>query len=88
MPNVNPTTTTNELLDKKFDLAKTKSCANYSFYLGASNSNIEEIKKINIKKACGLKVFMGARLASMFVDNEKTLEDIFSLCSSKYSHAL
>jgi len=77
MPNVNPTTTTNELLDKKFDLAKTKSCANYSFYLGASNSNIEQIKKINIQKACGLKVFMGASTGDMLVDNEKTLEDIF-----------
>lgn len=77
MPNVNPTTTTNELLDKKFDLAKTKSFANYSFYLGASNSNIEEIKKINIQKACGLKVFMGASTGDMLVDNEKTLEDIF-----------
>jgi dihydroorotase len=77
MPNVNPTTTTNELLDKKFDLAKTKSCANYSFYLGASNSNIEEIKKINTDKACGLKVFMGASTGDMLVDNEKTLEDIF-----------
>ena len=77
MPNVNPTTTTNELLDKKFDLAKTKSCANYSFYLGASNSNIEEIKRIDIEKACGLKVFMGASTGDMLVDNEKTLEDIF-----------
>jgi dihydroorotase len=77
MPNVNPTTTTNELLDKKFDLAKTKSCANFSFYLGASNSNIEEIKKINTDKACGLKVFMGASTGDMLVDNEKTLEDIF-----------
>ena len=78
MPNVNPTTTTNELLDKKFDLAKQKSRANYSFYLGASNSNIEEIKKINIDKACGLKVFMGASTGDMLVDNEKTLEDIFN----------
>ena len=78
MPNVNPTTTTNELLDKKFDLAKTKSCANFSFYLGASNSNIEEIKKINTDKACGLKVFMGASTGDMLVDNEKTLEDIFN----------
>jgi dihydroorotase len=77
MPNVNPTTTTNELLDKKFDLAKNKSCANFSFYMGASNSNIEEIKKIDIHKACGLKVFMGASTGDMLVDNEKTLEDIF-----------
>ncbi len=78
MPNVNPTTTTNELLDKKFELAKNKSCANYSFYLGASNSNIEEIKKIDVNKACGLKVFMGASTGDMLVDNEETLDDIFN----------
>lgn len=77
MPNVNPTTTTNELLDKKFEVAKYKSRANYSFYLGASNSNIEEIKKVDINKACGLKVFMGASTGDMLVDNEDTLEDIF-----------
>ena len=77
MPNVNPTTTTNELLDKKFEVAKNKSRANYSFYLGASNSNIEEIKKVDINKACGLKVFMGASTGDMLVDNEDTLEDIF-----------
>ena len=47
------------------------------FYLGASNSNIEEIKRIDIEKACGLKVFMGASTGDMLVDNEKTLEDIF-----------
>jgi len=77
MPNVNPTTTTNELLDKKFEVAKYKSRANYSFYLGASNSNIEEIKKVDTNKACGLKVFMGASTGDMLVDNEDTLEDIF-----------
>ena len=77
MPNVNPTTTTNELLDKKFEVAKNKSRANYSFYLGASNSNIEEIKKVDTNKACGLKVFMGASTGDMLVDNEDTLEDIF-----------
>ena len=48
MPNVNPTTTTNENLSKKFDIASTKSLSNYSFHLGASNTNIEEIKKVDI----------------------------------------
>ena len=60
MPNVNPTTTTNENLQKKFDLAAQKSLGNYSFYLGASNHNIEEIKKVDTNLAAGLKVFMGA----------------------------
>ena len=88
MPNVNPTTTTNELLDKKFDLAKTKSCANFSFYLGASNSNIEEIKKINTDKACGLKVFMGASTGDMLVDNEKTLEDVENELFQEATHSM
>ncbi len=60
MPNVNPTTTTNENLTKKFQLASTRSVSNYSFHLGASNTNIEEIKKADIHQAAGLKVFMGA----------------------------
>ena len=62
MPNVNPTTTTNENLTKKFELASTRSLSNYSFHLGASNSNIEEIKKVDINQAAALKVFMGCLL--------------------------
>ena len=56
MPNVNPTTTTNENLTKKFELASTRALSNYSFHLGASNTNIEEIKKVDIHQASALKV--------------------------------
>ena len=77
MPNVNPATTTLENLNKKFELASKRSLANYSFHLGASNSNIEEIKKVDIKQASGLKVFMGASTGDMLVDNIRALEDIF-----------
>jgi dihydroorotase len=80
MPNVNPTTTTIENLNKKFDLAATKSLANYSFYMGASNTNIEEIKKIDPNVASGLKIFMGASTGDMLVDSMDALNDIFKYC--------
>ena len=78
MPNVNPTTTTNENLTKKFELASTRSVSNYSFHLGASNSNIEEIKKADINQAAALKVFMGASTGHMLVDDPDALDDIFN----------
>ena len=78
MPNVNPTTTTNENLTKKFELASSRSVSNYSFHLGASNSNIEEIKKADINQAAALKVFMGASTGHMFVDDLDELDDIFN----------
>jgi dihydroorotase len=77
MPNVNPTTTTNENLTKKFELASTRSLSNYSFHLGASNTNIEEIKKVDINQAAALKVFMGASTGEMLVDSIDALDDIF-----------
>jgi len=77
MPNVNPTTTTRENLQAKFDLAATKSHGNYSFYFGASNTNIDEIKQLDHKLACGLKVFMGASTGEMLVDNHDALDAIF-----------
>ena len=80
MPNVNPTTTTNENLRKKFELASQKSLGNYSFYLGGSNTNIEEIKRVDTSLAAGLKVFMGASTGDMLVDDPDTLEDIFKYC--------
>jgi dihydroorotase len=80
MPNVNPTTTTNENLRNKFDLASQKSVGNYSFYLGGSNTNIEEIKRVDTNLAAGLKVFMGASTGDMLVDDPDTLEDIFKFC--------
>ena len=80
MPNVNPATTSLENLNKKFELASKRSLSNYSFHLGASNNNIEEIKKVDINLAAGLKVFMGASTGDMLVDNRETLEDIFNYC--------
>lgn len=78
MPNTYPQTLTLNLLKKKFDIAAEKSLVNYSFYLGASNDNINEIKKINPKQVCGIKVFMGSSTGNMLVDNKYTLEKIFA----------
>ena len=78
MPNVNPTTTTNENLTKKFELASTRSLSNYSFHLGGSNTNIEEIKRVDINQAAALKVFMGASTGEMLVDSIDALDDIFN----------
>lgn len=77
MPNTNPQTVTNELLTEKFDIAAKHSYSNYSFYLGATNDNIEEIKKLDIKRTCGVKVFMGSSTGNMLVDKPEALENIF-----------
>ncbi len=78
MPNTVPNTLTQELLADKYAIAKHTSLANYSFYMGASNDNIEEVLKTDPKNVCGVKVFMGSSTGNMLVDNEKTLENIFS----------
>ncbi|WP_293790520.1 dihydroorotase [uncultured Pedobacter sp.] len=78
MPNTVPNTLTQELLADKYDIAAQTSLANYSFYMGASNDNIEEVLKTDPKNVCGIKVFMGSSTGNMLVDNEKTLEHIFS----------
>ena len=78
MPNTVPNTLTQELLEEKYALASTKSLANYSFYMGASNDNIDEILKTNPKNVCGIKIFMGASTGNMLVDNVDTLNKIFS----------
>ncbi len=77
MPNTLPLAVSNQALEAKFELANKKSLGNYSFYMGASNDNIEAIKRINPKITCGLKVFMGSSTGNMLVDNPKTLEAIF-----------
>ena len=77
MPNTNPQTTTNELLQQKFDLAAQKSAANYSFYLGATNENIDEIKKVDPKKVCGIKLFMGSSTGNMLVNEDDALVRLF-----------
>lgn len=80
MPNTVPNTLTQELLQDKYDIAEKTSYANYSFYMGASNDNIEEVLKTNPKTVCGVKVFMGSSTGNMLVDNPKTLEELFSKC--------
>ncbi len=78
MPNTVPNTLTQELLEQKFEIAAHNSLANYSFYMGASNDNLDEVLKTDAKTVCGIKVFMGSSTGNMLVDNPKTLEDIFA----------
>ncbi len=78
MPNTVPNTLTQELLEDKFNIASRSSIANYSFFMGAGNDNLEEVLKTNPRNVCGIKVFMGSSTGNMLVDNEKTLEGIFS----------
>jgi dihydroorotase len=77
MPNTKPQTLTLELLEQKMALAAEKSLANYSFFLGASNDNINEIVNADPHTVCGVKVFFGASTGNMLVDNISTLEEIF-----------
>jgi dihydroorotase len=79
MPNTIPQTTTNLELDKKHQIAKERSLANYSFYFGATNENAEEIQKIDPRRVCGVKVFMGSSTGNMLVDNVSSLEQIFKI---------
>ena len=78
MPNVNPLTINLEALEDKYLRASKKSLANYSFYLGASNDNLEVIKSCPSHAACGIKVFMGASTGNMLVDDPDILEGIFA----------
>ncbi len=77
MPNVNPQTTTVEALADKYGVAEGRCSANYGFYLGGTNTNIEEIKKLQVGDACGIKVFMGASTGDMLVDDPAVLELVF-----------
>jgi len=77
MPNVNPQTTNRQALADKYALAEGRAAANFGFYLGATNSNIEEIRALEIGEACGIKVFMGASTGDMLVDDPTALERIF-----------
>jgi dihydroorotase len=77
MPNTNPQTTNREALAAKYKLAEGRCRANYAFYLGATNRNIEEIKALEIGEACGIKAFMGASTGDMLVDDPRALELLF-----------
>lgn len=78
MPNTQPQTITQELLEAKFRRAAEVSPANFSFYMGATNENLEELLKTNPRTTCGIKVFMGASTGNMLVDNPETLRAIFA----------
>ncbi|MCB1800983.1 MAG: dihydroorotase [Gammaproteobacteria bacterium] len=77
MPNTNPQTVTLEALEAKFQLAADRAWGNHAFYLGATNDNIDEIRRLEANQTCGVKVFMGASTGNMLVDNPKVLEQIF-----------
>ncbi len=78
MPNTKPQTITVGELKKKFDLGAEKSLANFSFYLGATNDNLEEIRKVDPATTCGIKIFMGSSTGNMLVDNLSSLQGIFA----------
>ncbi len=77
MPNTSPPAITQELLEEKYQSASRTSFTNYSFYMGASNDNIEEVLKTPLTQVCGIKVFMGSSTGNMLVDDRKTLEALF-----------
>ena len=80
MPNTVPPVFTQELLEQKYEIARNTSLANYSFFMGTSNDNAEEVLKTNKKKneICGIKIFMGSSTGNLLVDNALTLDKIFS----------
>jgi len=78
MPNTNPPSTTLEALEAKYEIASRSSLPNYSFYVGASNDNLDTVLKADASRICGIKVFMGSSTGNMLVDDTKTLEGLFS----------
>lgn len=78
MPNVAPQTTTIENLEEKLAIASQSAFANYAFYFGATNTNIDQLRALDTSIACGVKVFMGSSTGNMLVDDETTLKQIFS----------
>jgi dihydroorotase len=80
MPNTIPNALTRELLEDKYNIGANTSLANYSFYMGVSNTNIDEVLRINQYKrdVCGVKIFMGSSTGNMLVDSHTTLDKIFS----------
>ena len=80
MPNTVPQALTQDLLQDKYDRAAEVSPANYSFFMGASNGNLDEVLKTDPKRVCGVKVFMGSSTGDMLVDDAAVLEGIFKEC--------
>lgn len=77
MPNTRPQAVTTEILNHKYLLGSEKSLANYSFYIGATNTNLDEILKADPSEVCGIKLFMGSSTGGMLVDNEAALKELF-----------
>ena len=79
MPNTIPNALTEQLLEEKYTIAANYSLANYSFYMGVSNNNADDVLRMNARKkeVCGIKIFMGSSTGNMLVDNEATLNRIF-----------
>ncbi len=77
MPNVNPQTVTQELLKTKYEIGAQNALANYSFYMGATNDNLDEVLQTDPENVCGIKIFMGSSTGNMLVDDQETLENIF-----------
>ena len=73
MPNTNPPAFTHALLEQKYDIAKHHALANYSFFMGASNENLEEVLKTDSKRVAGVKIFMGSSTGNMLVDDKEVL---------------
>jgi dihydroorotase len=82
MPNTNPTTTTQVLLEEKYAIAAKKSLANYSFFMGGTNTNLDELLRTDKRSVPGIKLFMGSSTGNMLVDDESTLQAIFSGCDN------
>jgi len=78
MPNTMPLTITIEALEDKYKLGAERSFANYSFYMGATNTNLDELLKVDPRKVCGLKIFMGSSTGNMLVDNKEALANVFA----------
>ena len=80
MPNTVPQSVTIDLLEQKYTRASEVSLANYSFFFGATNDNLEEILKVDAENVCGVKIFQGSSTGNMLVDNPEVLEQIFKEC--------
>ena len=78
MPNTKPQTVTLDALEAKYERAAATSHVNYSFYMGATNDNIDEVKRVDFTKVCGVKAFLGASTGNMLIDKSSSLERLFS----------
>jgi dihydroorotase len=77
MPNTQPSAVTIDLLEEKYKIGNTNSLANYSFFMGTTNNNLDELLRLDPKRVCGVKIFMGSSTGNMVVDNSTSLENIF-----------